>query len=198
MFSHINGIICDIDIDRLVIEAGGVGYELICSATTLKNRRVGEKIKLYTHFNMAQDSVCLYGFDSVEERKMFRRLIGVSKVGPKLALAVLSALSVSDVAMAIVTGNDSALSHISGIGKKTAARILLELKEHVSTDEMISSGLPEASMDEPNVRSEAIAALVSLGYDGVTAGRAVASVSEYDDIEDLLKRALRSLARKGS
>lgn len=198
MLSHINGKICDIDADRLVIEAGGVGYELICSATTLKSRYDGEHIKLYTHFNLSQDSITLYGFETLEERKMFKRLIGVSKVGPKLALAILSALSVTDVAMAIVTGNDAALSSISGIGKKTAARILLELKERVSTDDMMNTGLSGESINETDMLSEAIAALVALGYDGVSAGRAVAAVGECEGIEDMIKRALRSLARKGA
>lgn len=195
MLSHINGQICDIDTDRLVVEAGGVGYELICSATTLKARYAGERVKLYTHFNLSQDSIALYGFETVEERKMFRRLIGVSKVGPKLALAILSSLSVTDVAMAIVTGNDAALSNVSGIGKKTAARILLELKERVSTDDMMNTGLSDMAMNETNMRSEAIAALVALGYDGVSAGRAIAAVEECEGIEDMIKRALRSLAR---
>ncbi len=194
MFAHIRGIVDELAPDRAVIEAGGVGYELQCSTATLKTLQTGAQAKLYVHFHLAQDAVSLYGFASTQERAMFRRLIGVTRVGPKLALAVLSHLSVSDIAAAILTENDAALSQVPGMGKKTTARLLLELKEKVSEDMGAAGGLSGGiSLD---MRAEATAALVALGYDGVVAGRAVAAVPASERVEDMITAALRSLAAK--
>lgn len=125
---------------------------------------------------------------------MFRRLIGVTRVGPKLALAVLSHLSVSDITAAILTENDAALSRVPGMGKKTAARLLLELKEKVSADMGATGELGGGvSLD---MRAEATAALVALGYDGVVAGRAVSAAPACERVEDMITAALRSLAAK--
>ena len=107
---------------------------------------------------------------------MFRRLIGVTRVGSNLALSVLSVLSVSDIAGAILTENAAAFDKVPGMGRKTAARVLLELKEKIGEEDMGSVGLPKAAATGLDMRGEAIAALVSLGYDGVTAGRAVSAV----------------------
>ncbi len=194
MFAHIRGIVDELAPDRAVIEAGGVGYELQCSTATLKALQTGAEAKLYVHFHLAQDAVSLYGFASTQERAMFRRLIGVTRVGPKLALAVLSHLSVSDIAAAILTENDAALSRVPGMGKKTAARLLLELKEKVSADMGAAGALGGGvSLD---MRAEATAALVALGYDGVVAGRAVAAAPACERVEEMITAALRSLAAK--
>ena len=139
----------------------------------------------------------MYGFYTKEEREMFRRLIAVNRVGPKLALSILSKLSPQDIAMAIVTQNAAAFDRIPGLGKKTAARLLLELKEKVSEEEMASSSaaipLAGGSMD---MRAEAIAALVALGYDGVSAGRAVSAVGECGRVEDMITMALREMGKR--
>ena len=103
MFAHIHGWVDDVQPDRAVLEAAGVGYEILCSTATLKTLDVGMEAKLYIHFHQVQDAVTLYGFATKEERAMFRRLIGVSRVGPKLALGMLSHLEVSDIAAAILT-----------------------------------------------------------------------------------------------
>lgn len=195
MYAHIRGTVEEVLPDRAVVEAAGVGYELLCSATTLKQLERGQTDKLYTHFHLAQDAVSLYGFKSTEERAMFRRLIAVTRVGPKLALSVLGVLSVSDVAAAILTENAAAFDRVPGMGRKTAARVLLELKEKVSADEMRAPGGVSAAAGRLDVRSEAVAALVSLGYDGVSAGRAVAAVPDADKVENLIMAALRELGR---
>ncbi|MDR0841517.1 MAG: Holliday junction branch migration protein RuvA [Christensenellaceae bacterium] len=195
MYEYIRGIVDEIGPDRAVAEAAGVGYLLLCPATTLKTLQAGKEAKLYTHFHIAQDAIALYGFCSNEERAMFRRLIGVTRVGPKLALAVLSHLSVSDIAGAILTENADALSSVPGMGKKTAARLLLELKEKVSED-MRRAGLEQSYGGALDMRTEATAALVALGYDGVVAGRAVASADDCDRVEDLITQALKGLARQ--
>lgn len=201
MYSHIRGIIEEIGTDRAVIDAAGVGYELICSQTTLRCLHTGREHKLYTHLHLSlsQDVMALYGFETKEERAMFRRLIAVSRVGPKLALCVLSALSVTDVATAIVTENVAAFDHVSGMGRKTAARVLLELKEKVTAEDMVGSPMAQAAAagESMDMRAEAVAALVSLGYDGVVAGRAVSSVPACTRVEDMITQALRELATKG-
>ena len=184
MYAYIKGIVDEKGIDRAVVEAAGVGYELLCPDSTLREITAGRETKLLAHFNITQDGVALYGFYTKEEREMFRRLIAVNRVGPKLALSILSKLSPQDIAMAIVTQN-------------AAARLLLELKEKVSEEEMASSSaaIPSAggSMD---MRAEAIAALVALGYDGVSAGRAVSAVGECGRVEDMITMALREMGKR--
>ena len=169
----------------------------MCPDSTLREITAGKETKLLAHFNITQDGVALYGFYTKEEREMFRRLIAVNRVGPKLALSILSKLSPQDIAMAIVTQNAAAFDRIPGLGKKTAARLLLELKEKVSEEEMASSSaaIPSAggSMD---MRAEAIAALVALGYDGVSAGRAVSAVGECGRVEDMITMALREMGKR--
>jgi Holliday junction DNA helicase RuvA len=200
MYAHISGIVEEVLADRAIVEAGGVGYELLCSSQTLKCLKAGAPHKLYTHFHisLSQDVMALYGFETKEERAMFRRLIGVTRVGPKLALSVLSTLSVQDITLAILTENAAAFDKVPGMGRKTAARVLLELKEKVSADD--SAAVPSGASNNAgsmDIRSEAIAALVSLGYDGISAGRAVAAVEDCDRVEDMITGALREIARKG-
>ncbi len=192
MYAYITGIVDELLTDRAVLEAGGVGYELFCSAMTLKRLRAGQKERLYTHLHLAEGIMALYGFYEPEEKDMFRRLLTVTRVGPKLALSVLSVLTPSDVAGAIVTNNAAAFDRVSGMGRKTAQRVLLELKERVETSEMLGAG---ANADAPDIRSEAVAALVSLGYDGLAAGKAVAAVEKAESVEALITAALRKMAK---
>ena len=198
MYSFIRGAVDEIGADRAVVEAAGVGYELNCSAATLKTLVVGREAKLYAHFHIAQDAVALYGFSDVAERAMFRKLISVTRVGPKLALAVLSVLSLSDVTGAILTENAAAFDRVPGMGRKTAARVLLELKEKVIASAGDAGALAQADAPQLDMRAEAVAALVSLGYDGVTAGRAVAACGPCERIEDLITLALKGMVGKGN
>lgn len=197
MYAYIRGTVDEKNLDRVVIEAAGVGYELICSDATLRQLSVGDKAKLLTHFNVSQDgTVTLYGFMTADERAMFRRLIAVNRVGPKLALGILSKLAPSDIAMAIVTQNAAAFDRIPGLGKKTAARLLLELKEKVTEDTMSGASAPQTAEGGVDMRTEAIAALVALGYDGVSAGRAVSAVGECARVEDMITKALREIGKR--
>lgn len=198
MYYHIRGKVEEIGADRAVIDAAGVGYELICSKTTLAKLTPGKEAKLYAHLNIAQDAVALYGFHSDDERAMFRRLIGVTRIGPKVAIQTLSVLEPSDIAMAVLTDNVAAFDGVPGLGRKTAARIILELKEKV---EGVSTGAAgktaKAGKDlSTDMRHEAIEALVALGYDGAGAGRAVAAVEDCDRVEDMIMKALRILSNK--
>ena len=192
MYAHIKGNVEEIYADRVVIEAAGVGYELVCSKMTLKRLCEGKTAKLFVHFHLSQDSVALYGFFDAEERAMFRKLISVSRIGPKVALAVLSVLTPSDVALAVLTDNTAAFDGVVGMGKKTAARVILELKEKVDAAETAAAA---NTAQDNGMRAEAVAALVALGYDGASAGRAVASVPDCDRVEDMIMQALRATTK---
>ena len=191
MYAYIDGTVYEVLPDRAIVEACGVGYELNCSGMTTRRLIAGERAKLYTHLHLADGVMALYGFYDTNERDMFRRLLSVTRVGPKLALSVLSVLTPSDVATAVVTENAAAFDRVPGMGRKTAQRVLLELKEHVRAEQLVQ-GVPD---DAPDIRSEAVAALVSLGYDGLAAGKAVAAVEKAGSVEELLTAALRILAR---
>ena len=192
MYAYISGLVDELLPDRAILEAGGVGYELFCSALTLKRLRPGQKERLYTHLHLAEGVMALYGFYEPEEKEMFRRLLTVTRVGPKLALSVLSILTPSDVAGAIITNNAAAFDRVNGMGRKTAQRVLLELNERVEACEMLAGG---ANLDAPDIRSEAVAALVSLGYDGLAAGKAIASIEKAETVEALITAALRNMAK---
>ncbi|MBO4879011.1 MAG: Holliday junction branch migration protein RuvA [Clostridia bacterium] len=197
MYSHIRGTVEEIGADRAVIDAGGVGYELICSRMTLSKLTQGKQAKLLAHLNIAQDAVALYGFHSEEERAMFRKLLGVTKIGPKVALSCLSVLTPEDISMAVLTENVAAFDGVPGMGRKTAARVLLELKEKVDT---VGSGAAKAAKTADDgsagMRHDAIEALIALGYDGAAAGRAVAAVEDCARVEDMIMKALRIIGNK--
>lgn len=192
MYAYISGLVDELQLDRAIVDAGGVGYELFCSAQTLRKLKEGQKARLYTHLHLAEGVMALYGFFDRDEKDMFRRLLSVTRVGPKLALSVLSVLTPSDVAGAIVTNNAAAFDRVPGMGRKTAQRVLLELKERVEASDMLSG---DVNADQPDIRAEAVAALVSLGYDGLAAGKAVAAVEKAESVQTLITAALRKLAK---
>ena len=197
MYAYIRGIVSDISADKAVLEAAGVGYELYAGKKTLEKLILGEEAKLYTHLHLAEGIQALYGFYSEEEREMFRRLIGISRVGPKLAVSVLSVMDLSDVISAVITDNPTAFDPVQGMGRKMAQRVILELKEQVK-DVPVAAGKPGEPMKAnvaENIRAEAVQALVALGYDGLTASRAVSAVEEAKNVEELITKALRKLAR---
>ena len=196
MYAYIKGFVEYVALDHAVIEAAGVGYEINCSTMTLKTLLVGSTAKLYTYLHLADGVQALYGFATQEEKEMFRKLIGVQRVGPKLAIAVLSVMTPSDVTAAILTDNASAFDRVSGMGRKTAQRVILDLAglvKNVSAAGKPTEANPVAELN--NMRTEAVAALTSLGYDGLSASRAVAAVAEANSIEDLITKALRSMAK---
>ena len=197
MFAFLEGIADSIDADRVIINVSGVGYELLCSRNTLDRIGKGEVVRLYTHFQLSQDAVALYGFVTQEERAMFRQLITVSKIGPRTALSALSVLTPSDITSAIVTENAAAFEGVPGIGKKTAARLLLELKEKISLNDIITANARVETKNAVSasnaMRSEAVAALMALGYDGVSAGRAVNAVDDCERVVDMITAALKAM-----
>ena len=180
---------------RLDIECGGIGYEVFVSNQTAAELSSAKgEVKLYTFYKVAEDDVALYGFARNEEKEMFRKLIAVSGVGPKAALAILSGISLKDLALSIATRDAARLTRIKGVGKKTAERIILELKEKVQ-EEAEQSGIPTgaASLSESE---EAVAALISLGFSRAEAQSSVAKASALgaSKLEDVISMALRSLS----
>lgn len=200
MYSFIRGIVADRGHNELVIEAGGVGYLLTCSMNTMQDAAlVGEEMKVYTHLSVREDAMELFGFATREERAMFLRLTGISGIGPRTALGILGSMPLRDLTLAIVTGDTVALSRAPGIGKKTAQRIALELKEKITADDFES--LPEGAKPAINVQhlqedamAEALLALQSLGYSNGEATKALSAVREQSDkADELVRLALRSM-----
>ena len=181
-----------------MIECGGVGYQLTVSGATLSQApATGEKMKCYTYLSVREDAVELFGFATREEKKMFLKLTGVSGIGPKSAIQVLSALSVRDLSLAIVTGDAAALARAPGIGKKTAQRLILELKDKVNNAELTFSGAPlPASMAAGSAADEAIEALMALGYQASEAARAVSALSPLpEDASEIVRLALKGMMK---
>ncbi len=191
--------------EAILLTAGGVAYRMQCSMTTLSALPPqGQLCKLHTHLHVREDLMELYGFSHKEERNLFRRLISVSGIGPKSALFVLGSMPLSDLRMAILTGDTVALSRAPGIGKKTAQRISLELKDKLTQD-ALSSGIslddvPTISTDAPigDALGEAMQALKTLGYSPQEATSALKGLkTEGASADELIKQALRQMAQKG-
>lgn len=198
MYAYIKGIVSDVNIETVVIEAAGVGYEMHASTKTTEKLRMGTEAKLFAHLHLADGVQALYGFYTEEEREMFRRLITITRVGPKLALAVLSKMSPQDIAAAVVMETVSAFDAVPGMGRKTAQRVILELKEQLKSYlPMPSSESTEKNMPvSSNMQMDAVAALTSLGYDGLSASKAVTQITDADSVEILITKALRKLAKQ--
>ncbi|MDR0928697.1 MAG: Holliday junction branch migration protein RuvA [Oscillospiraceae bacterium] len=195
MFAHIEGRVEEKRAGELVIDAGGVGFLLLCSAATIAAAPAGGgRMRCYTHFSVRDDGMELFGFATREERDMFRRLTAVSGVGPRTALGMLSTLSVRDLSLAILTGDAAAIARAPGVGKKTAQRLILELKDKVEQGDL---GLPEGTVlpiDAGDAAQEAVQALLALGYSGNEANRAVAAVrGKADTADGLILLALKGL-----
>lgn len=200
MYSYIRGIVADRGHNELVVEAGGVGYLLTCSMNTMQDAApVGDEMKVYTYLSVREDAMELFGFATREERTMFLRLTGISGIGPRTALGILGSMPLRDLTLAIVTGDTVALSRAPGIGKKTAQRIALELKEKITADDFES--LPESAKPVMNLQhmqedamSEALLALQSLGYSNGEATKALSAVRDQSDkADELVRLALRSM-----
>lgn len=196
MYAHIDGVLAEKGADSLVIDCGGVGYELICSRTTISAApRVGERMKCFTVLSVREDALELFGFATREEKALYEKLRAVSGIGPRTALNMLSALSVRELSVAIVTGDVTAISRAPGVGKKTAQRVVLELREKIDNAALEgTAALPVSAVTGPV--GEAIEALMALGYSAQDAQRAIAAVSDSaDSVDKLVFMALRGMDR---
>ena len=202
MYAFIEGEVCEKLNGSLVLLASGVGWQLSCSNNTLQAAPpLGEKMRCWTYLSVREDAMELFGFATKEEKEMFLQLTSVSGIGPKTALGVLGAMPLRDLNLAILLGDVNALSRAPGIGKKTAQRIALELKDKVSQADVsaaaaagTAAAVPVASMAADCV-AEAIEALTALGYSSTEARNAVSQVRDQSDKpEELIRLALRAMA----
>ena len=205
MFSYIKGTLEEYWEDTIVVESGGIGWNIHVPLSVLDRLpHVGEQIKVYTSFQVKEDSMTLYGFFSRQDLKMFNQLLGVNGIGPKAALGILSSLSPDDLRMAIIAEDSKAIAKAPGIGPKTAKRVILDLKDKISMDDVLplqfAGGQAEATAAAASgvdgAGKEAIEALVALGYSPTEATKAVRQVTITEDMnaEAVLKASLKFLA----
>lgn len=198
MIAYIRGMLVEKSFDRVVVEASGVGYELFIPVSTFdKLPREGDEVKLLAWHCVREDDEMLFGFATVAEREMFLKLTQVSGVGPKIAIAILSGSSIGELSLAIASGNSKRISAIKGVGKKTAEKICVELKDKVNAIEALASTSRSSKDDAraPMLR-DAILALSALGFNEETANRMVTKVLQdnpsVSDVETLIRCALSS------
>ena len=196
MIAYIRGTLVEKEPTRAVIEAGGVGYELLVPLSTYeKLPRIGSEAKLLAYHCVREDDEMLFGFATEDEKAMFAKLTSVSGVGPKIALAILSGSSIAELSMAIAGGDAKRISAIKGVGKKTAEKICVELKDKVS--EFAFSGRAGAGGPAP-IAKDAVAALRALGFNEETSSKMVAEVlakhADAESVETVIKLALGSRA----
>ena len=199
MYAFIEGRVCEKTTNSLVLEAGGVGYLLNCSMTTLQEAPpMGEKMRCYTYLSVREDAMELFGFATKEEKQLFLSLTGITGVGAKTALGLLGSMPLRDLNLAILLGDVTALSRAPGIGKKTAQRIALELKDKISqADVSAPSGAAKTPVSSvvADQFAEAIEALTALGYSAVEARDALSKVEQKDaPVDELIRLALRAMA----
>ncbi|MDD6660600.1 MAG: Holliday junction branch migration protein RuvA [Lachnospiraceae bacterium] len=204
MIAYLKGIIAEVTPTRLVLEVNNIGYEIFISAreaSELPGR--GEEVKIYTYFNVREDAMQLFGFQSEDDLEMYRLLLNVNGVGPKAALGILSVLTADDVRFAVLSDDAKAIAKAPGIGMKTAKKLILELKDKFTLEEAFekklengASGAEPGAIVESDAKTEAIQALTALGYANSDALRAVrrAEITEDMDTETILKLALKQLA----
>ncbi len=199
MYYHLNGELCFTEAHTAVIDCGGVGYKLTISTTTLSAiaSKLGQKVKLYTYLAVREDAMELFGFYSVEEHSAFKQLITVSGVGPKAAISILSTLTPEQFAAAVCSSDTKALGKASGIGAKTAARIVLELKDKLAKEfgaETVSTA--SVGMVTTGKLSDAVNALLVLGYSKSEATTALSGIdSSSMPLEALITAALKRLMK---
>ncbi|HHW31671.1 MAG TPA: Holliday junction branch migration protein RuvA [Clostridiaceae bacterium] len=200
MFSYIKGTLVGKYGDNIVVENNGIGYKIQTSLTTIENiGMVGSEVTVYTCLSAREEAINLYGFISREELALFELLITVSGVGPKAAISILSSITPSKFSLAVITDDVKTLTKVKGIGNKTAQRIILELKDKIKKEQLISS-TEEQDSEIPEVKdsriSEAISALMVLGYTAIEASRAVSAVySEDMDLETIIRNSLKGLVK---
>lgn len=200
MIAFVKGSLAEVELDRVIIDVGGVGYNVFVSSYTISRLPLeGNEVKLYTYLNVKEDLMQLYGFLSKDELRIFKLLIGVNGIGPKGGLGILSYLTPDDLRFAVMSNDVKAISAAPGIGKKTAEKLILELKdklgsiepEEVTTSESVTRNVSFSR----EIQTEAVQALVTLGYGSTEALRAVTNVmtEQEESVEEILKKALKFL-----
>ena len=199
MYSYIKGILTDMDEESIVVETGGIGYHIYTTGQTFRYLpSVGEEVKVYTYLHVREDAMLLFGFLTKDELKIYKLLLGVSGIGPKAALGILTAFSADDLRFAVLSEDAKTIAKAPGIGVKTAKKMILELKDKLDLEDAFEKKLlheQEAEETLPDARGEAVEALTALGYSPADALRAVQKVEPGDDMdtEAILKAALKRM-----
>ena len=201
MIAFVKGRIDDISEENVVLDVGGIGYNIkISTGTAASLPGIGEEIKLYTYTCVREDMFSLFGFLTRDELEIFKKLITVNGIGPKGGLAILSAMSADDLRFAIISGDSASISKAPGIGKKTAERVILDLKDKISIeDTLVQKEIHQYSdsngRGDQHAKNEAVEALTALGYSATDALHAVKAVQIEDDmdVETVLKLALKNM-----
>lgn len=195
MIDFIIGDVVNIREDYILLQNNGIGYKIFTSINTMRDLELGQRSQLiYTQLMVREDGLFLYGFSSEEEMDMFKMLMMVTKVGPKVALGILSALSTNQIKLAIINKNIDNLCKAPGVGKKTAERIILELKDRINKDVVI---LEEGELEESpnNNYQEVVQALMSLGYTRFEVDRALRALDKNMNVENMIREGLKILSK---
>ena len=201
MYAYIKGEVVRIRDDSLVLDNNGIGYRILVPSSVLESGiRTGDEVLLHTYFAVREDAMLLYGFLSEDDLEMFRLLLGVSGIGPKGALGVMSGLTADTLRFAVLSGDATTIAKAPGIGKKTAQKIILELKDKVDLEDAfekkVSHTEERTRAGEDSPEREAVLALTALGYSNAQALKAVRKAASYTEeitVEKLLKAALREM-----
>ena len=202
MFYYLNGTITLLDANLAVVDCGGVGYACHTTNYTLARLQLGKPAKLFTYCNIKEDAFDIFGFSTREELNCFERLLGVTGVGPKAALSILSEMTPEGVAMAAASGDSKKFTKASGVGPKLAQRIVLELKDRVKKMGFTGGALELTGTDDAGIVSasqnaeQAVQALIVLGYTQSEAAQAVAKLDGSLSTEELIRGALKSMASR--
>lgn len=200
MISYMRGELAEIEEDKVIIDVGGIGYGIFMSPSAISRLPLpGNEIKLHTYFHVKEDCMQLYGFLTRDDLEVFKLVIGVSGIGPKGGLNILSSLTPDDLRYAVFSNDVKAISAAPGIGKKTAEKLILELKDKLRMEDVLehAADSPETASSSAqaagSVQNDAVQALVALGYGSTEALKAVRQVSVREDmpVEDVLKQALK-------
>lgn len=201
MYSYIKGVLAELEEDAMVVETGGIGYHIYTTGQTFSRLpSLGDEVKIYTYLYIREDAMLLYGFCSKDELRVFKLLLGVSGIGPKGALAILSVMTTDDLRFAVLGDDAKTIAKAPGVGIKTAQRLILELRDKLSIEDAFEEKLSQA--EDPardktkGAKNEAVQALVALGYSSSEALKALGGIeiTEETDVEDLLKAALKNMA----
>ena len=196
MFYYLDGTVAYLGENLAVIDCGGVGYACATTGHTLSHLRQGIRARLYTYLNVKEDAMDLYGFYEQDELHSFKMLIGVSGVGPRAALALLSANTPDQLALAIVTGDEKPLTAAPGIGKKIAQRIILELKDKLSKEDLSGIKLNRSGVGRGQKTTEALSALAVLGYTQQEIAEALKNIDvDALPLEEIVRQALKKMVK---
>ena len=199
MIEFLQGELVNKGINYVVIRVGGIGFRLYVSSLTIDSLPpLNEEVTLFAHLHVREDEYSMFGFLNLEERELFNDLLSVSGIGPKLAIAVLSKYRVPELKRIILVGDAAALVNITGVGKKTAERIILELKDKIGKQELQLPFDTSGRTGFANIRGQAVNALLALGYSLTEAQKAVPHVDQTDSsitVEELIRAALKTMAK---